>query len=482
MKVLLLNPPFKPHFVRSGRWQGASARSGGMDYPKWLAYSTGLLEEHGFDVKLIDAPADNKSLDEVINEHYEYKPDIIVLETNFSSLVNDIQVAKVMREKYHTKVIFVGPPVAVYEDRIMSNGHIDIVIRKEYDFQLLKVIKRLNKGKPIDDIENVTYKKNGKVIKNTNVCFSTSDDLDTLPFVSKVYKKHLNIRNYYLSQSLYPEVQIFAGRGCPQLCTFCQWPENLTGRGFRIRSVDNLLEEFKWIKENLPEVNDIFIEDDTFTTNKKYIAEFCQKLIDSNLKITWSCNSRADLDYDTLKKMKKAGCRLLITGFESGSDEILKGIKKGITTKQSIEFSKNAIKAGLLVHADFIVGLPGETQETAQQTLDLIKKMKPDLLQVAIASPIPGTAFYNYVKENGFLLIDDMSKSIDADGFQKCIISYPDFTKEDIEFYLGHILKSYYFSPKYIFTFFRSMKNGGGIHHIKTMSKGLIDFLNFIRK
>lgn len=482
MKVLLLNPPFLPNFVRSGRWQGASARSGGMDYPKWLAYSTGLLELSGVAVKLIDAPADKLSLDSVVEMCKEFSPDVVVLETNFSSLNNDLKVAKKLKEAANGTIIVVGPPVAVFEDRIIDKKYVDVVIRKEYDFQLKEVIDRLKEKGSLRGIDNVTFKKDGKKIRSPDVCFSRSEDLETQPFVSKVYKEHLHVKNYYLSQSLYPEVQIFAGRGCPQLCTFCQWPENLTGRGFRIRSVENLFKEFRWIKDNIPEVNEIFIEDDTFTTNKKYVKEFCQKLIDEKIKITWSCNSRADLDLETLKMMKKAGCRLLIVGFESGSDEILKIIKKGITTKQSIEFSKNAIKAGLLVHADFIVGLPGETKETAQQTLDLIKKMKPDLLQMAIASPIPGTHFYNYVKENGYLLIDDMSESIDKDGYQKCIVSYPDFTKDDIEYWLGHILKSYYFRPGYVFTFLRSMKNGGGIHHIKTMSKGFFDFMKFIKK
>jgi radical SAM superfamily enzyme YgiQ (UPF0313 family) len=131
--------------------------------------------------------------------------------------------------------------------------------------------------------------------------------------------------------------------------------------------------------------------------------------------------------------MKKSGCRLIIVGYESGDDNILKTIHKGVNIDQMREFTRQAKNAGLLIHGDFIIGLPGETIETANKTLSFIKEVKPNILQVAVATPVPGTEFYNWTRENKFMLVDDLSESIDANGYQKCIISYPVLNKDEIE-------------------------------------------------
>jgi len=481
MKIYLLNPPFVPNFVRCGRWQGAAARSGGLDYPKWLAYATGVLEET-FEVRLVDAPARKLNKEDVIKDVKKFKPDLIVVDSNFSSLSNDINVTKSLKEYTGATTVLVGPPASQFPEQILKNEGVDVVAKFEYDFTLREIAEAIEKGNGFKEIKGISYKENGKIVHNPNREFTTSEDLNNMPFVSKVYKKHLNIRDYFLSQSLYPEVQIFAGRGCPHKCTFCSWPVTLMGRKYRARSAENIADEFEWIKENLPEVKEIFIEDDTFTINKKLVRQFCEEIKKRKIDITWSCNARADLDYETMKKMKEAGCRLLIVGYESGSDEILKNIKKGITTKKAREFTKNTKKTGLLIHADFIIGLPGETHETARETLEFIKEIKPDILQMAVATPIPGTEFYEYVKKNGYLLVDDMSESIDENGYQNCIVSYPGFTKEDIEKWVNKILKSYYLNPSYLLTFIRGVIRGGGIDHAKSVFKAAKDFFRYIKR
>jgi len=254
------------------------------------------------------------------------------------------------------------------------------------------------------------------------------------------------------------------------------------GRRLRFRSVENIILEFQYVVENISFVKEIFIEDDTFTLQKERVRNFCAALIDRKITISWSCNARADLDIDTLTLMKKAGCRLVIVGYESGSDGILKSIKKGITIEQAKKFTRDAKNAGLLVHGDFIIGLPGETDATAQATLDYILEIKPDIIQVAVATPIPGTAFYDYVKANGYLTIDDMSESIDENGYQRCIVSYPEFPKEQIEKWVNKILKTYYLNPRYSIIFLRGILRGGGLDHAKCVGKAAIDFLGYIRK
>jgi len=479
MRIYLLNPPFVENFVRCGRWQGAAARSGGLDYPKWLAYATGMLErEHS--VKLVDAPASKLHTADIVNDVKQFKPDLVIVETNFSSLGNDIGVTQRIKEACGAMTVMVGPPAARFPDKILGNKGVDMLALYEYDFTLLDVARALEQGRTLKNIAGILYNENGQIFHNSIRDYSTSEDLDQIPFVSSVYKRHLNIKDYYLSQTLYPEVQIFTGRGCPFHCTFCSWPENLMGRKYRSRTADNIVDEFEYICQDLPEVREIFIEDDTFTVNKNLVLEVCRKIKERKLDITWSCNARATLDHSTMQEMKSAGCRLLIVGYESGNDEILKTIRKGVDTHQMRAFTKDAKRAKLMVHGDFIIGLPGETKSTAEQTLEFIKKLKPNILQVAVATPIPGTKFYEWAKENGYLLVDNLEESIDQNGYQKCILSYPDFTKDDIEHYVNKALKEYYLSPSFVPVALSNILRRHGLYELKIMLMSAKVFLEYL--
>lgn len=479
MRIYLLNPPYIENFVRCGRWQGVTARGGTLYYPIWLAYATGVLEKIGHEVRLVDAVARRWDRNKVLEDAKEFKPDLVVVDSNFSSLQNDINVAKIIKENTGAVSVIVGPPASQFPEKILNNG-VDIVARFEYDFTLSDIAETIDKNSDFTKIRGISYKENGKIIHNPDRDFTSSEELDRIPFVSKVYKDHLNIKDYFLNHALYPMVQIFTGRGCPNRCTFCSWPKTLMGRKYRVRSVQNVADEFEFVANELPEVKEIFIEDDTFTINKKRVKQFCEEIKRRRIDISWGCQSRADLDYETMKAMREAGCRLLDVGYESGSDEILKNIKKGITVNQLREFTKNAKKAGLKILADFVIGFPGETKETAEQTIRFIKEIKPDLLQVAVATPIPGTEFYDYVKENGFLLVDDLEESLDSWGAQKCIISYPEFTKEDIENYVDRALKEYYLSPSYIPIAMKNILRKNGLHELKVMVKSAKVFLRYV--
>ena len=481
MRIYLLNPPFFPNFVRCGRWQGVVARSKTLYYPLWLSYATGVLEERYKEVKLVDAPALGWDKEKVVQDVEKFVPDLVVVDSNFSSLSNDINVAASLKEHTGAKTVLVGPPASQFPERIL-NDDVDIVARFEYDFTLKDIAEALENGNGFKEIKGIAYKEKGKIIHNLNREFTSSEDLDKISFVSKIYKKHLSVRDYFLGQTLYPVVQVFTGRGCPNQCTFCSWPETLMGRKYRVRGVENVVDEFEYIANELPEVNEIFIEDDTFTISKKRIKEICEEIKRRKLDITWSCNARANLDYETMKVMKEAGCRLLDVGYESGSDEILKNIKKGLTTDESRRFTKDAKKAGLMILADFMFGMPGETKETAEKTIRFVKEIKPNFVQFAVATPIPGTEFYNYVKENGFLLVDDLEESLDEEGFQKCIVSYPEFTKEDIENYVDRALKEYYLSPFYILIAVRNILRRNGLHELKGMFMSAKVFLKYTRR
>ena len=478
MKIYLLNPPFVPRYSRNSRW-AARCRGGALYYPIWLSYTAGVLEKGGYSVRLVDAPAWDWNFGDVIADVKKIKPNLIVAESNFQSLTNDVKVTNEIKNDVEAISVLVGPPTSQFPERILNEGA-DIVARFEYDFTIRDIAKAIEGGKNLENIKGISYKENGRIVHNPDREFTSSEELDEIPFVTEVYNEHLNIKDYFLGHTLYQMVQIFTGRGCPNLCTFCSWPKTLMGRKHRVRSVENVVDEFEFVVNKLPEVKEIFIEDDTFTINKRRIMEICEEIKRRKLDVTWSCNARANLGYETMKVMKEAGCRLLDVGYESGSDKILKNIKKGITTSDSREFTKDAKRAGLMILADFIFGMPGETKETAEQTIRFAKEMKPNLVQFAVATPIPGTEFFDYVKENRFLLVDDLEKSLDEDGFQKCIVSYPEFTKENIENYVDRALKEYYLSPSFIPIAMRNVLRKNGLHELKGMIKSAKVFMNYM--
>ena len=449
MKIYLLNPPFYPHFGRGARWQDTS-RGGTLYYPIWLSYAAAILDQSQ-DVKLVDAPARGWEKNEVLLDIDNFNPELIVIDSSFPSLNNDIHIAEHIKERHPNSIIvLVGPPTSQYPEKILKSDGIDIVARWEYDFTLRDLVDTILNNGDLSSVDGISYCIEGEIFHVPDRKFSNSADLDTIPFVSKIYKKFLHIENYFLGQSLYPEIQIFTGRGCPNQCTFCAWPQTLTGRKYRVRSISNVIEELVWIEKNL-KIREVFFEDDTFTISKERVLEFCNSYLEQKLTVTWSCNARVNtLDLDTMIAMKKANCRLLIAGYESGVDSILQTVKKGITTKDIRQFSYNARKAGLLVHGDIIIGLPGETKDTINLTKKMILELRPDILQVAVASPFPGTEFYSWCKTNGYLLTDDPNEYLDEAGHQKAIISYPNLSNEEMVNQTNIILREYYLSLRYI--------------------------------
>lgn len=478
MKAYLLNPYFTENYSRSSRW-AAKGRGGTLYYPIWLAYATGILEKEGHKVRLIDAVARNWTLEDTLQDVSKFKPDIIVSESNFQSLKNDVNTLKVLGESSDATSVLVGPPTSQFKDRILDQG-IDYLAPFEYDFTLKNLLNSLENGEEVKDLPGITYKDDtGKQVDNPGR-ISSSLDLNDVPFVSEVYRNHLNIRDYFLNHALYPMVQIFTGRGCPNRCTFCSWPETLMGRKYRVRSVENIVNEFIYIHENLPEVKEIFIEDDTFTIDKNHLQDFCRQLMDTGTSFTWSCQTKANLDYNSMQLMKQAGCRLLDVGYESGSSKILENIKKDITVEQLRKFTQNARKAKLKILADFVIGFPEEDTNSINETVDLIQEVKPDLLQVSVATPIPGTEFYEYCRKNNYMVTDDLEKSLDTDGFQRCIVSYPQLSNEEIENEAGRILKNYYLSTGYIPIALKNISGEHGYEEFKLLSKSFLSFFKFL--
>src|SRR5262249_19553649 len=216
---------------------------------------------------------------------------------------------------------------------------------------------------------------------------------------------------------------------------------------WRKRSTDDVAREMAKAKELFPDVKEFFFDDDTFNIQKARTVELCEKL--KPLGLTWSCTSRVTTDYETLKAMKEAGCRLLIVGYESGDPQILKNIKKGATVERARQFTKDCHKLGLVIHGDFIMGLPGETKETIETTIKFAKELDVETIQVSVAHAYPGTELYEYATKNGFMVAD--TKMVDDAGHQLAQIQYPGLPAEEIMASVHRFYDEYYFRPKAVY-------------------------------
>jgi radical SAM superfamily enzyme YgiQ (UPF0313 family) len=300
----------------------------------------------------------------------------------------------------------------------------------------------------LNTIDGLAYRNGNRV--NINKSREFIKNLDELPFVSKVYKKHLDLRKYFFAASDYPEIQIMTARGCIARCTFCVYPQTIHGWKYRMRSPQNIADEIQWVVKNMPEVREIGIEDDTFTGSQQRVIEFCKELIKRNIKIKWYCNVRVDLKYETMQWMKKAGCALVTVGYESANDGILKNIDKKVTSNMILEFSKNTRKAGLLVHGCFMAGNRGETKKTLEESLRLALKMMDDTMQFFPLIVYPGTKDYEWAKKEDLLTIKDYSEYVTDDGNHNGTIKMHDMTPEEIRKWCDYARRRYYLRPRYI--------------------------------
>ncbi len=456
INVLLLNPPYFPQFSKNSR-SPAVSKGGCVYYPIFLGYATGSLEINGHTAKLLDATAskDMLSVEKVVEIAKEFQPRLVIMHTVTSSVVNDAKVAEHIKKAFpETMIAMVGPHVsAVSENTLSISPAVDAVLRKEYDLTAVELANHLEKGTDYSSMKGITFRnKKGVVVKNEDAPDVPSDYLDKIPFVTQIWDKHLKIKDYFYPSVLYPEVTIMTGRGCPFRCTFCDWPQNFTGHDFRSRSVKNIVDEFEWVTNNLPYVKDIMIEDDTFTIDRKRVKEICEEVIRRGLNVTWTVNSRADVDLESLKLMKKAGCRLVCVGVESSSQEILNNIKKGTSVAKIEQFFHDTKEAGVLVHACFMMGNRGETAETIQKTVEFAKKVNPDTAQFFPIMVYPGTEAYEWAKTNEFLTIksENWENWLLEDGTHNTIVSTDKLSAEQLVKACDDARKSFYMRPHFI--------------------------------
>ena len=434
-RTLFLNPPSYENFDggASSRWP-ATREIESYWYPVWLCYPAAMLPGSA----VVDAPPHKVTPADVTAMAADFE--FLVLFTSTPGFANDCALAESMKAANPgLEVCFVGPHVgSLPEESLAACPAIDFVVRKEFDYQVVDFAN----GKPWRELGGVSYRDAGGAIAH-NPDLRQIDDLDALPWVTPVYQRCLDIERYNVPFLKHPFVSLYTTRGCPALCTFCLWPQTISGHRWRTRSADDVAAEVRWTLENFPQVAEIFFDDDTFNIRKERVLELCAKL--KPLGCTWSCTSRVNVDYETLKAMKEAGCRLLIVGYESGDPQILKNIKKGATVERALRFTRDAHKVGLKIHGDFIVGLPGETRETILRSLEFAKRLDTETIQVSVAHPYPGTSFHAEAVAGGWLTADAMT---DSAGHQLPNLQYADLDQGEILRWVERFYDEYYFRPR----------------------------------
>ena len=465
MRAFFLNPPFK---VKHGKFSRTSrspavTKSGTVYYPIWLAYAAGNCEKAGHEIKLFDSCSGRIPLAETLDIIEEFNPSFVVLDTSTPSIISDLKVAKAIKERLQNNVItcLMGThPSSLPDETLGMEKSLDIVIRGEADQTVVEIANAFENNDPIEKlssedkkqifskIKGISYQINGECFHNEKA--PQIANLDELPFVSKVYKDHLNVGDYFFGACDYPEVMIMSARGCTDRCTFCVYPYAIHDLKYRMRSAKNIADEFEWIENNLPEVKEVGIEDDTFAGSIKRVHEFCEEKIRRGIKLKWYTNVRVGLKLRTLELMRKANCVLLTVGYESANQDVLDKMRKRAKAEQIIEFSNNCKKADIMVHSCFMVGNPGDNKKTLQESLDLALKLNDDTMQFFPLIVYPGTPDYVWAKQNKLLTVNSYDEWVTEEGYHNSVVRMPDMTGEEIVDWCDFARKKYYTRPKYL--------------------------------
>ena len=405
-----------------------------------IAYIAAVLEKSGCEVTVVDCPPLKITYEDLKRKIAFLKPDIVGITSVTVTFSSAVQTARVIKE-YHPQALIVvgGPHVTVLDEQTLKeNPEIDVVVRGEGEQTMLELADMVfsHNLKNLQQVDGITFRKNGNIVRTRDRDFI--QNLDGLPHPAY---GHFPLNRYKLFGKLI--LPIITSRGCAFNCTFCLAPR-MAGKGFRPRSSKNVVDELEWLRDK--HKPDAFtFHDETFTFDKKRVLEICEEIKNRNINVPWDCSTRADqISTNVLAKMRNANCQLVSFGVESGSQKILNAMKKGTTVEQNERAIKMAKEVGLSVTISVIIGYPGETKDTLQQTLDFIRRTEPDDVHMSLATPYPGIELYNLVKDLGLKMCEEWSR---------CDMQMQVFENPSLSVNFREMRKKFYnhfYSPSYI--------------------------------
>lgn len=444
MKVVMLNPSFGDNFVRVARW-AAKSRGRVQRHPEYLLTAAQILIDAGHDTHFVEAAARNFTAQESVETAVSLKPDLLVIQATTPSIYSDIEQARIIKDKTKCKVAFVGQHVTAEVDNTfeIGRGTVDYILSREYDYTL----RDLANGISDERNPGLCWIKDGRLIKNMP---RPALEVNELPFPAW---QLIRPEWYPDAGKKFPFLTLMTGRGCNNACTFCRDPQLMYGYRLRHRRADLVVAEMEHDLKLHPQIREIMFETDTFAADRQHVIDVCNLIIEKGIhkRISWSCNMRINTDLALLPLMRKAGCRMLMTGFEFGTDENLRAIHKGgVSVDMARKYSQEAHRLGFTIHGCFMIGAPGETKESARKTIDFAKSMPLDTVQFTGIACYPGTSLYQWAKENNYLLAKDWKDWLTEDGEQRTLLSYPQFSHKDIDEYIDIGLKEFYLRPRQI--------------------------------
>jgi anaerobic magnesium-protoporphyrin IX monomethyl ester cyclase len=427
-KVSLVNPPPLEGVYRHQLY-----------LPIGLAYLAAVLEQNGYDVTVIDCPAQGVDLKQLKTRLASINPDVIGITSMTPTIQSAFLSAGAAKEACPDAMVVLGGPHATFMDEqvLEEEPALDVVVRGEGEETLLELTKNVSDPKSLNNIEGITFRKDGKTVRNPTRPFI--HNLDELP---RPAYKHFDLEKYRLfGRRMLP---VMTSRGCPSQCSFCT-TARMFGKGFRARSPTNIVDEMEWLK-NEHGADAFSFYDDTFTLDKKRALKICDEIRDREIGLPWDCQTRVSVvSEEILSKMRKANCQQVFFGVESGCQKILDAVNKGTTVEQNERAIKLAKAAGLFVSISVIIGYPGETKEMLQETVDLIRRAEPDDVYFCVATPYPGTELRKVVERMDWKMSNDWGQY----DTTMPVFANPNLSAEEVRKLRTSFYNSFY-SPKYV--------------------------------
>lgn len=471
-KVLILNPPpiaSKSYIKELGA--GGEAHVDAVYPPLKLAYIAGVLRENNIPIDLLDANALNMKMDEFKKYLCENPFSLSILNTVTCSYPSDLKIAGIIKELLpNCEIVFFGQFATAMSTLIIKEKIIDYVIVGESEITCLELSRQVSGDRKFEGIDGLVWKKNNEIIQNNPR--KLIEDLDSLPFPARDLLPIEKYRHTLAKSN--PFMFMNSGRGCVSDCLFCGTKSIYKGK-WRGRDPKKVVDEIQEIREKYG-IRDIWMWDENFLLVRERTIQICKEIIDRGLDIEMCCMGRVDcVDEEVIDYLAKAGCYNINYGIESSDLNTLKTINKKISPDQVEKAFKITRKAGIKTSAYLLVGLPGENLENVKKTLSFVKKLKPDLAIYHIVVPYPGTDFYDMAKKNGWIITNDWEKFNE----RQSVISYPDFTAEDIEHAQKWAYIHFYMDPMYIF---RQITQIRSVQDVKRFCTKACDYLNIIRE
>lgn len=457
MKVLVANPPWPgPGYgARSDvRWPHKRSDKY-IEYPIYLSYTAAVLDNAGFEVSFIDAIMDELSIEEFAQQVHELAPCLALLETSTPSIEFELETAAaIKRLSPKTFVALLGSHVTYFDrETVAENPAVDAVIRGEFEYTAADLARALEAtgdaqaraGSNLSGVLGLTYRDaDGDVRANPDR--PLFEPLDQMPFPAR----HIVAGDGYragIYSGGYPTAMV-SSRGCPYRCTFCLWPDILYGHRFRSRSAENVVDEIEEAVRVYGR-DEVYFDDDTFTIDRRRVMDICHLILQRGLEkeVEWIAQCRVDtVDREMLEAMKAANCGYILFGVESGSPEMLKKMKKGITLDKVRSAFELARQVGIKTQAFFLFGIPGETQETIRETIEFAKEINASSTQFAVAIPHPGTALYEECKANGWLTSENWADYTS----EASLIETPWLSAAEVEEARVRAYREFYYRPRFI--------------------------------